>query len=117
MLAEGRWCPYQRVGTGAHTSASARWISSSAGNHGRRRSVSPLRWREVVPRAYVPFDCHARGACNLALIDSNVTAVVAVAISLLLEGFAVVVVITLVRLARNSARHRRQRTPPAIPAP
>jgi Flp pilus assembly protein TadB len=53
----------------------------------------------------------------LALIDSNVTAVVAVAISLLLEGFAVVVVITLVRLARNSARHRRQRTPPAIPAP
>jgi hypothetical protein len=44
-----------------------------------------------------------------AMIDGDGTAIGAILISLLIEGAAVVVVVYLVRLARNWRRHRRQR--------
>ena len=47
---------------------------------------------------------------GLALIDSDGTAAAAVVISLLIEGFAVVVAIYVVMLARRWLRHRQQRT-------
>jgi hypothetical protein len=47
-----------------------------------------------------------------ALIDSDGIAVGAVLICLLIEGAGVLVVISLVRLARNWRRHRRQQTAP-----
>lgn len=47
-----------------------------------------------------------------ALIDSDKTAVIAIAVSLLIEGAAVLVLVKLFRLARNWRRHRQQRTAP-----
>lgn len=49
-----------------------------------------------------------RWGLGLALIDSDKTAVIAVLVSLLIEGFAVLVVVKLVRLTRNWRRHRQQ---------
>jgi hypothetical protein len=43
----------------------------------------------------------------MALIDSDKTAVIAVLVSLLIEGFAVLVVVKLVRLTRNWRWHRQ----------
>ena len=45
---------------------------------------------------------------GLALIDADKTAAIVVLVSLLIEGFAVLVVVKLVRLTRNWRRHRRQ---------
>jgi hypothetical protein len=39
--------------------------------------------------------------------DSDKTAVIAVAVSLLIDGFAVLVLVKLVKLARNWRRHRQ----------
>ena len=61
---------------------------------------TPLRIREPV----------WRWGLGLALIDSDRTAVIAVLVSLLIEGFAVVVAIYVVMLARSWLRHRQQRT-------
>jgi hypothetical protein len=69
-------------------------------------------WQNVVPLGR-PFQVREpvwRWGLGLALIDSDKTAVIAVAVSLLIEGFAVLVV---VKLARNWRRHRQQRTAPA----
>jgi hypothetical protein len=49
-----------------------------------------------------------RWGLGLALTDSDTTAVIAVLVSLLIEGFAVWVVVKLVRLTRNWRRHRQQ---------
>ncbi len=77
-------------------------------------------WPNVVPLGQ-PFQVREpvwRWGLGLALIDSDKTAVIAVLISLLIEGFAVLVVVKLIRLARNWRRHRRYRLAPAsIPAP
>ena len=69
-------------------------------------------WPAVVPLG-TPFRIREPGwrwGLGLALIDSDRTAVIAVLISLLIEGFAVVVAIYVVMLARSWLRHRRQRT-------
>ena len=50
---------------------------------------------------------------GLALIDSDKTAVIALVVSLLIEGVAVLVLVRLVRLGRNWRRYRQQRTAPA----
>ena len=71
-------------------------------------------WPNVVPLGR-PFQVREpvwRWGLGLALIDSDKTAVIAVVLSLLIEGFAVLVVVKLVRLTRNWRRHR-QRPPPA----
>ena len=71
-------------------------------------------WPNVVPLGR-PFEVREpvwRWGLGLALIDSDKTAVIAVVLSLLIEGFAVLVVVKLVRLTRNWRRHR-QRPPPA----
>jgi hypothetical protein len=49
---------------------------------------------------------------GLALIDSDKTAVIAVAVSLLIDGFAVLVLVKLAKLTRNWRRHDQQRTAP-----
>jgi hypothetical protein len=72
-------------------------------------------WPDVVPLGK-PFQVREpvwRWGLGEALIDSRGIAVAAVLVTLLIEGAAVLVVISLVRLARNWLRHRRQRTPPA----
>jgi hypothetical protein len=73
-------------------------------------------WQNVVPLGR-PFQVREpvwRWGLGLALIDSDKTAVIAVAISLLIEGFAVLVLVSLVRLARNwRRRHWQQQTAPA----
>jgi hypothetical protein len=56
------------------------------------------------------------GRSGLALIDSDKTAVIAVLVSLLIDGSAVLVLVKLVRLTRNWRRHRQQQTAPT-PAP
>ena len=69
-------------------------------------------WQNVVPLGR-PFQVREpvwRWGLGLALIDSDKTAVIALVVSLLIEGFAVLVVVSLVRLARNWRRHRQQRT-------
>ncbi len=69
-------------------------------------------WQNVVPLGR-PFQVREpvwRWGLGLALIDSGKTAVIALAVSLLIEGLAVLVVVKLVRLARNRRRHRQQRT-------
>ena len=45
---------------------------------------------------------------GLALIDSDKTAVIAVLVTLLIEGFAVLVVVKLIRLTLNWRWHRQQ---------
>ena len=69
-------------------------------------------WQNVVPLGR-PFQIREpvwRWGLGLALIDSDKTAVIAVAVSLLIEGSAVLVLVSLVRLARNwRRRHRQQR--------
>jgi hypothetical protein len=77
-------------------------------------------WQNVVPLGR-PFPVREpvwRWGLGLALIDSDKTAVIAVVVSLLIEGGAVLVLVKLVRLARNWRRHRQQRTAPAtVPIP
>jgi hypothetical protein len=77
-------------------------------------------WPDVVPLGR-PFQIREpvwRWGLGLALIDSDRTAVIAVLLSLLIEGFAILVAIRLVKLARNWRRHRQQRTAPAsVPIP
>jgi hypothetical protein len=70
-------------------------------------------WPAVVPLGK-PFKIREpiwRWGLGLALLDSDGIAVTAVVISLLIEGFAVLVVISMVRLARNRNRYRRMRMP------
>jgi hypothetical protein len=72
-------------------------------------------WQNVVPLGR-PFQVREpvwRWGLGEALIDSDKTAVIAILVSLLIDGFAVLVVVKLVRLTRNWLRHRRQRTAPA----
>ncbi len=72
-------------------------------------------WQNVVPLGR-PFQVREpvwRWGLGLALIDSDKTAVIAVVVSLLIEGAAVLVLVKLVMLARNWRRHRQQRTAPA----
>ncbi len=79
-------------------------------------------WQNVVPLGR-PFQVREpvwRWGLGLALIDSDKTAIIAIAVCLLFEGAAVWVVVKLVRLARNWRRHRQQRTASAsvsIPRP
>jgi hypothetical protein len=71
-------------------------------------------WPDVVPLGR-PFQVREpvwRWGLGVSLIDNDGTAVIAVVISLLIEGFAVLVAVALVRLARNWRRHRRQRMVP-----
>ena len=72
-------------------------------------------WPDVVPLGK-PFQVREpvwRWGLGAALIDSDGIAVGAVLISLLIEGAAVLVVVRLVKLARNWQRHRQQRIAPA----
>ena len=72
-------------------------------------------WPDVVPLGR-PFQVREpvwRWGLGEALIDSDGIAVGAVLISLLIEGAAVLVVVRLVKLARNWQRHRHQRMAPA----
>jgi len=72
-------------------------------------------WPDVVPlgRSFRVREPMWRWGLGEALIDSDGIAVGAVLISLLIDGFAVWVVIRLVKLARNWRRHRQQPTVPA----
>jgi hypothetical protein len=72
-------------------------------------------WQNVVPLGR-PFQVREpvwRWGLGLALIDSDKTAVIALVVSLLIEGVAVLVLVRLVRLGRNWRRYRQQRTAPA----
>jgi hypothetical protein len=74
-------------------------------------------WPDKVPLGQ-PFQVREplwRWGLGGALIDSDKIAVAAVLISLLIEGFAVLVVIRAVMLSRNWLGHRRQRAAP-VPA-
>jgi hypothetical protein len=77
-------------------------------------------WPHVVPLGR-PFRVREpvwRWGLGEALIDSKAIAVVAVLLSLLIEGAAVLVLIKLVRLTRNWLRHRRHQkgsAPAAVP--
>ncbi len=75
-------------------------------------------WPAVVPlgRSFRIREPVWRWGLGESLIDSDGIAVVAVLISLLIEGAAVLVVIRLVWLTRNWRRHRRQGQQPAVPA-
>ena len=67
-------------------------------------------WQNVVPLDK-PFPVREpvwRWGLGLALIDSDKTAVIAVVVCLLIEGGAVLVLVSLVMLARHWRRHRRQ---------
>jgi hypothetical protein len=69
-------------------------------------------WQNVVPLGR-PFQVREpvwRWGLGLALIDSDKTAIIAVVVSLLIEGFAVLVLVKLVRLTRNWRRHRQRHT-------
>jgi hypothetical protein len=60
-----------------------------------------------------PFQVHEpvwRWGLGLALIDSDGTAFIAIGISLLIEGAAVLVVIQMTRLALNWRRHRKRQS-------
>jgi hypothetical protein len=72
-------------------------------------------WPDVVPlgRSFRVREPVWRWGLGEALIDSDGIAVGAVLISLLIEGAAVLVVIRLVKLARNWRRHQHQRMAPA----
>ncbi len=72
-------------------------------------------WPDVVPLGR-PFQVRApawRWGLGDALIDSDAIAVAAVLVSLLIEGFAVLVLVSIIRLARNWLRHRRAQSAPA----
>ncbi len=72
-------------------------------------------WPVVVPLGK-PFQVREplwTWGLGAALIDSDKTAVIAVLVSLLIDGAAVLVVIRLVRLTRNWQRHRRRQMAPA----
>ncbi len=77
-------------------------------------------WPDVVPLGR-PFQVREpvwRWGLGLALIDSDGIAVIAVLLSLGIEVLAVLVVVSLVKLARNWRRHRQQRVAPAsVPVP
>jgi hypothetical protein len=67
-------------------------------------------WQHVVPLGR-PFQVREpvwRWGLGLALIDSDGLAVTAILVSLLIEGTAVLVVVKLVKLARNWRRRHRQ---------
>jgi hypothetical protein len=70
-------------------------------------------WQNVVPLGK-PFPVREpvwRWGLGLALINSDSTAVIAMVVSLLIEGAAVLVVVEMARLARNWRRwHREQQT-------
>jgi hypothetical protein len=69
-------------------------------------------WPDVVPLGE-PFQVREPvwgWGLGQALIDSGKTAVIAVLVSLLIEGFAVLVMVKLVRLTRKWRRHRQQQT-------
>jgi hypothetical protein len=71
-------------------------------------------WQVVVPLGK-PFQVREpvwTWGLGAALVDSDKTAVIAIAVSLLIEGAAVLVLVKLFRLARNWRRHRQQRTAP-----
>ncbi len=72
-------------------------------------------WQNVVPLGK-PFQVREpvwRWGLGQSLIDSGKTAVTAVVLGLLIEAWAVLIVIRVVRLARNWRRHRQQRAAPA----
>jgi hypothetical protein len=76
-------------------------------------------WPHVVPLGR-PFRVRApvwRWGLGEALIDSNTIAVVAVLLSLLIEGAAVLVLVKLIRLTRNWVGHRRWQATQAPPMP
>lgn len=77
-------------------------------------------WPDVVPLGR-PFQIREpvwRAGLGSALIDSDGTAVLAVVLSLLIEAFAVFVVIRFGILARNRLRYRQElRTPTTVPVP
>jgi hypothetical protein len=69
-------------------------------------------WQNVVPLGK-PFQVREpvwRWGLGLALIDSDATAVVAIGLSLLIEGAAILVVVKLTRLALNWRRHRQRQS-------
>jgi hypothetical protein len=71
-------------------------------------------WPDVVPLGR-PFQVREplwRWGLGAALIDSDGIAVGAVVVSLLIEGAGVLVLVFLVKLARNWRRHRQQRPAP-----
>ncbi len=73
-------------------------------------------WQNVVPLGK-PFQIREpvwRWGLGLALIDTDGTAVIAIGLSLLIEGFAALVVVKIARLALNWRRHRRRSA--AVPA-
>jgi hypothetical protein len=77
-------------------------------------------WPDVVPlnRPIQVREPTWRWGLGQAMIDSNGTAVIAIAVSLLIEGAAVLVLILMFRLARNWRRHQLgQRQAPSAPAP
>jgi hypothetical protein len=76
-------------------------------------------WPDVVPLGQ-PFQVREpvwRWGLGAALIDSDGIAVGAIVVSLLIDGFAVLVVIRVVKLARNWLRHRRYRRQAPAPVP
>jgi hypothetical protein len=77
-------------------------------------------WPAVVPlgRPIQVREPVWRWGLGISLIDSDGIAVGAVVVGLLIDAFAVVVLIFLVRLALSWRRHRRQRSAPAsVPVP
>jgi hypothetical protein len=75
-------------------------------------------WPDVVPLGR-PFQIREpvwRWGLGLALIDSDKTAVIAVVVSLLIEGAGVLVLVKLVQLARNWRRRHGQRQAAIAPA-
>jgi hypothetical protein len=76
-------------------------------------------WQNVVPLGR-PFQVREpvwRWGLGLALIDSDKTAVIALVVCLLIEGGAVLVLVGLVRLARNWRRHRQRTAPASVSIP
>jgi hypothetical protein len=72
-------------------------------------------WPGVVPLGQ-PFEVHDpfwRWGLGSALISSKGVAVIAIAVSLLLDGAGLLVAWNIVRLTRNWRRHRRERAAPA----
>jgi hypothetical protein len=77
-------------------------------------------WPDIVPlnRPIQVREPAWRWGLGQAMIDSNGTAVIAIAVSLLIEGAAVLVLILMFRLARNWRRHRQGlRQAATAPAP
>ena len=71
-------------------------------------------WPKVVPLGR-PFQVREpvwRWGLGVSLIDSDGIAVAALLVSLLVEGLGVLVLVFLVKLARNWRRHRQQQTAP-----